>query len=323
MTPNQIAAQFSTKVGEVASATLSQITGKTWTCEVSADNIAPAEIAVRFHSALGLSGEFSFNVTKRAAIELARIFVGDVPPSPELVEPAEEDCEALDELMRTIGGSAATALRTYFGKLELKFMGREAAEWTPAQCWSLTLTQDNTSIRIVLALSGEILTVKEEPAVVAEVVAAPEPQPTIAPTQPVAPPAKSASVAAPTAASPAVRPPATPVSAGSTAIPVNRHDGAVSGSKMQELMRDGNLDLLLDVELAVTLRFGRREMLIKDILELSSGSVIELDRQVSEPVDLLIDRKIIARGEVVIVDGNYGLRVTHVATPEQKIECLR
>lgn len=83
-----------------------------------------------------------------------------------------------------------------------------------------------------------------------------------------------------------------------------------------------NLDLLLDVEIGVTLRFGKREMLMKDILELSTGSVIELDRMVQEPVDLLIDRKVIARGEVVIVDGNYGLRVTEVAAPQQKIECL-
>ncbi len=78
---------------------------------------------------------------------------------------------------------------------------------------------------------------------------------------------------------------------------------------------ESNLDLLMDVELEVTLRFGERSMLLRDILELGEGSVVELDRQVEEPVDLLLDGKLIARGEVVVVDGNYGLRVREMLTP--------
>ncbi len=95
-----------------------------------------------------------------------------------------------------------------------------------------------------------------------------------------------------------------------------------SGSPLEGYLQDRNFNLLLDVELAATLRFGRREMLLKDILELSSGSVVELDRLVQEPVELLIDHKVVARGEVVIVEGNYGLRITEVASPQQRIECL-
>jgi len=74
------------------------------------------------------------------------------------------------------------------------------------------------------------------------------------------------------------------------------------------------LGMLMDVELVVTVRFGGRRMLLKDILDLCAGSVVELDQQVQEPVDLLLDGKLIARGEVVVVDGNYGLRVTEVLT---------
>ena len=70
------------------------------------------------------------------------------------------------------------------------------------------------------------------------------------------------------------------------------------------------LGMLMDVELVVTMRFGGRRMLLKDILDLCTGSVVELDQQVQAPVDLLLDGKVIARGEVVVVDGNYGLRVT-------------
>jgi flagellar motor switch protein FliN len=76
----------------------------------------------------------------------------------------------------------------------------------------------------------------------------------------------------------------------------------------------GSMDMLLDVELDVSMRFGSRRMLLKDILDLCSGSVVELDQQLQEPVDLLLDGKVIARGEVVVVDGNYGLRVTELAT---------
>jgi len=76
-----------------------------------------------------------------------------------------------------------------------------------------------------------------------------------------------------------------------------------------------NLKMVMDVELNVSLRFGQRQLPLREVLELASGSVIELDRQVDDPVELLLDGKVIARGEAVIVDGNYGLRVTEVPQP--------
>jgi flagellar motor switch protein FliN/FliY len=74
------------------------------------------------------------------------------------------------------------------------------------------------------------------------------------------------------------------------------------------------LDLLMDVELDLTLRFGGRQMMLREILELSSGSVIQLDRQVNDPADLLLGDRLIARGEIVVVEGNYGLRVTELVS---------
>jgi flagellar motor switch protein FliN/FliY len=65
----------------------------------------------------------------------------------------------------------------------------------------------------------------------------------------------------------------------------------------------------------MSLRFGVRQLPLRDVLELSSGSVVELDRQVDDPVELLLDGRVIARGEAVIVDGNYGLRVTEITEP--------
>ncbi len=77
----------------------------------------------------------------------------------------------------------------------------------------------------------------------------------------------------------------------------------------------GNLGLVMDVELDVMLRFGQRQLSLREVMELTSGSVVELDREVDEPVELLLDDRVIARGEAVIVDGNYGVRVTEVLQP--------
>jgi flagellar motor switch protein FliN/FliY len=70
--------------------------------------------------------------------------------------------------------------------------------------------------------------------------------------------------------------------------------------------------MLMDVQLTMTMRFGSRQMLLREVLDLNPGAVVELDRRVQEPVDLLLDGKLVARGEVVVIDGSYGLRITDV-----------
>ena len=85
----------------------------------------------------------------------------------------------------------------------------------------------------------------------------------------------------------------------------------------------GNFDLLLEVELDAAVRFGAREMELNELLELGPGDVVELDRQVADPVDLVVGDRIVARGEVVLVNGNFGLRVTEVAEPMRRLESIR
>lgn len=89
--------------------------------------------------------------------------------------------------------------------------------------------------------------------------------------------------------------------------------GPMQGGSGEVTPEQVNLDLVMDVELSVTLRFGQRQLTLREVLELTTGSVIELDRQVEEPVELLLEGKVIARGEAVVIDGNYGLRVTEVS----------
>jgi flagellar motor switch protein FliN/FliY len=86
---------------------------------------------------------------------------------------------------------------------------------------------------------------------------------------------------------------------------------------------NAGVELLLDVELEASLRFGCRELPLGEILDLGPGDVVQLDRHVADPVDLIVGDKIVARGEVVLVNGNFGLRVTEVATPRKRLESIR
>lgn len=86
---------------------------------------------------------------------------------------------------------------------------------------------------------------------------------------------------------------------------------------------ESKIGLLSDIDLDATLRFGSREMTLEEVLELGPGSVIELDRHVSEPMDLVVGDRIVARGEVVVVSGNFALRITEVATPQLRLESIR
>jgi flagellar motor switch protein FliN len=80
---------------------------------------------------------------------------------------------------------------------------------------------------------------------------------------------------------------------------------------------NAHLDLLLDVQLEATIRFGERQLLLRDVLSATPGSIIELDRQLNAPADLLVAGRLMARGEVVVVNGNFGLRITELAAGPQ------
>ncbi|MBD3169307.1 MAG: flagellar motor switch protein FliN [candidate division Zixibacteria bacterium] len=81
-----------------------------------------------------------------------------------------------------------------------------------------------------------------------------------------------------------------------------------------------NIDLLLDVPLPVSIELGRTQMLIEDILNLGAGSVVELNKLAGEPVDLLVNNRQIAKGEVVVVDENFGIRITELVSPQDRIK---
>ena len=83
-----------------------------------------------------------------------------------------------------------------------------------------------------------------------------------------------------------------------------------------------NLDLILDISVPVTVELGRANMIIKDILALSQGSIVELEKIAGTPVDLLVRGKLLAQGEVVVVDENFGVKITNICGSEERVRKL-
>lgn len=86
--------------------------------------------------------------------------------------------------------------------------------------------------------------------------------------------------------------------------------------------KSGSLDLLLDVELPVSVSFGRAQLSLKDVIKLTSGSIVELNRTISEPVEIIVNNCVIARGEVVVVEGNFGVRILQVVSRQDRLRTL-
>ncbi|GAA7819961.1 flagellar motor switch protein FliY [Helicobacter pylori] len=84
-----------------------------------------------------------------------------------------------------------------------------------------------------------------------------------------------------------------------------------------------NISMLLDVKLNVKVRIGQKKMILKDVVSMDIGSVVELDQLVNDPLEILVGDKVIAKGEVVIVDGNFGIQITDIGTKKERLEQLK
>ncbi len=84
-----------------------------------------------------------------------------------------------------------------------------------------------------------------------------------------------------------------------------------------------NLQFILDIPLQVTVELGRKRLLVHDLLQLSQGSVIELTKQIGEPFEVLINQKLIARGEIVVINDKFGVRITDIISPMERVQQLQ
>ncbi len=116
--------------------------------------------------------------------------------------------------------------------------------------------------------------------------------------------------------------------AGSKAEDIQFDSASVANAEFQQLTqaapsgKTSSIDLLLDVNLPVAIELGQTQLTISEILALGPGSVVELARLAGEPVDVMVNHKLVAKGEVVVVDENFGVRITQLITPQERLRLL-
>ena len=280
-----------------------------------------SEKSVLFDAALsgGVSGKMAVVLTGDTAAKIADLMMGGDASAP----PAEMDdlyLSAVGEAISQMIGAACNILSK----------GRDGINPTPPEVKIIQSGDDlsdrlgasgvvdisfpatisdlgDTTIHIVVeeAIAKTLAGVSEEP----EPAPAPSPQPQAAQAQAAPPPQPG--VAAPP--SPAM------VQAPVSVQPVQFESlGQTPAQSMPT-----NIDLLMDVPLHMTVELGRASMMVRDVLQLGNGSIIELDKLAGEPVDLLVNGKLIARAEVVVIDENFGVRVTDIISPIERMKNLQ
>lgn len=161
----------------------------------------------------------------------------------------------------------------------------------------------------------------------AQAQAAPAPQPAApqyaAPPQPqyAAPPQQPQYTAPPMGAQPVYAPPAYANNVVSSGVPVQNAQFAPLTNEPVEV-NAANISLIQDVPLQVTVELGRTKKSIREILEFSTGSIIELDKLAGEPVDIHVNGQLTAKGEVVVIDENFGVRITEIVSPMERVQSL-
>jgi flagellar motor switch protein FliN/FliY len=99
-------------------------------------------------------------------------------------------------------------------------------------------------------------------------------------------------------------------------------DGEDIGEEAASKGETKSMDLILDIPLTVAVELGRSKMLINDLLQLGQGSVIELTKLVGEPLEVLVNQKLVARGEVVVVNEKFGVRLTDIVSPMERVQSM-
>jgi flagellar motor switch protein FliN/FliY len=116
-----------------------------------------------------------------------------------------------------------------------------------------------------------------------------------------------------------------PQATASAGVPTAEHidQPPFVSNDIANVAKSRTFELLLDVELPISVSFGRTSLRVQDAINLVSGSLIELDRNVSDPVELIVNNSVIARGEVVVIEGNYGIRLTEIVSLKERLQQSR
>lgn len=281
---------------------------------------------VFFRFAAGAERESALAADLPTCARLAQIEAGQ-PATGGAAELSGEGREAVAALLKR----AAAAVHKTTG-MELTPMGGEPPAWQAAERAEIAFTLPGGGGLVLTSLINAALAAAlNQPMATAQADTTSKEHATAeSPAEPGPAAAAGPSATPPEAAQPGNAGPAdaemlapapAAANADGAAIPGDggSEDAGEAGESMPPLEK---LGLLMDVPLDVTLRFGARQMVLKEILELMPGGVIELDRNVQDPVELMVAGQVVATGEVVIVDGNYGLRVDRISSPRQRLSGL-
>ena len=300
---------------------------------------------------IGIDGNNVLAIQAQDAAIIADLMMGGDGTNPD-TEINEIAMSAVGESMNQMMGTVATSLSTMFNKkidisppkVNLIDFGSEdkvsevLGQTDPIVCTSFRMEVDgliDSEIMQILPVEVakemvESLTngAQEEPE--PEPAAPPPPPPPAAAAAPAAAPPPAPAAPVQQMAPPVMAPPPAgayggygmPMQGVATNIPVQ--PAQFTPLNMQPVqVNDANIGLILDVPLAVTVELGRTNKSIKDILELTNGSIVELDKLAGEPVDINVNGKFLAKGEVVVIDENFGVRITEIASPAERAAKLQ
>ncbi len=106
----------------------------------------------------------------------------------------------------------------------------------------------------------------------------------------------------------------------------DRQQDTAAAASAQSSAEGGNggydIDMVLDIPLTVSVQFGKAKMLVNDLLQLGQGSIVELDKSVGDPLEVHVNDKLVARGEVVVLEDRFGIRLTDIITPQERVKSL-
>lgn len=289
----------------------------------------------------GVNGTNLLAIKEQDALIIADLMMGNDGTTPP-TELNELYMSAVGEAMNQMMGSVATSMSTLFKqKVDISPPKANLIHFASHDPLTSTLTPTESVVKVAFRMEVEDLIDSEIMQILplqvaktlvgnlmghmAEEPAAPAPAaPPVSAPVPAQPPAPVAAAPAPGYYAP---PPQQPVYQQPPAqqqppVPVQAVQFAplVPGSMPSV---DTNIGLIMDVPLQVTVELGRTKKLIREILELSPGSVLELDKLAGEPVDILVNGKLIAKGEVVVIDENFGVRITDIVSPMERASSLQ
>jgi flagellar motor switch protein FliN/FliY len=279
----------------------------------------------------GVTGTNVLAVREQDALIIADLMMGGEGTNPP-TQLNELYMSAVGEAMNQMMGSVATSMSTIFKKkIDISPPNVTLVDFADAGNFATSLAMDEPIVKVAFRMEVEELIDSEIMQIVPVHVAKEMVDNLLNVVQPSAagqsePPAAANPV--PAAAAPSqAKAPQNPVYQQPSAPPPRQQPPQnvnVQPVQFAPLMQapvtatDTNINLIMDVPLQVTVELGRTRKLIRDILELAPGSVIELDKLAGEPVDLLVNGKLIAKGEVVVIDENFGVRITDIISPLER-----